>query len=315
LENKARYTIVGLFVLVFTIAMVAFILWLARYDANEINAKEFRLYSKSSIAGLNKNSIVEYKGLDIGTVNSIEIDPKNLEQIEIILKITKPNIIKTNSYAIIQSQGVTGNKTIEIEGGTQEAKLLEPKKGSFSIIPLKKSFLDKLTSSAGNISSQIETVLKRFEILLSDKNIENIDQILINTNSSTKNLEETMLKVNDIVGNSLVKTLKNIDSMTNSIDVVVKEDITKTIKKIDTLSQNFNFLSEDIHTIITSDVKNLIKDLRKTVNSTQNIDKVLDELENTLQKIDTTVEDFSQNGGDMIFKTRKVNYGPGEAKQ
>ncbi|PLY04177.1 MAG: hypothetical protein C0625_17065 [Arcobacter sp.] len=315
MENKARYTIVGLFVLVFTIAMVAFILWLARYDANEINAKEFRLYSKSSIAGLNKNSIVEYKGLDIGTVNSIEIDPKNLEQIEIILKITKPNIIKTNSYAIIQSQGVTGNKTIEIEGGTQEAKLLEPKKGSFSIIPLKKSFLDKLTSSAGNISSQIETVLKRFEILLSDKNIENIDQILINTNSSTKNLEETMLKVNDIVGNSLVKTLKNIDSMTNSIDVVVKEDITKTIKKIDTLSQNFNFLSEDIHTIITSDVKNLIKDLRKTVNSTQNIDKVLDELENTLQKIDTTVEDFSQNGGDMIFKTRKVNYGPGEAKQ
>jgi len=315
LENKARYTIVGLFVLVFTIAMVAFILWLARYDANEINAKEFRLYSKSSIAGLNKNSIVEYKGLDIGTVNSIEIDPKNLEQIEIILKITKPNVIKTNSYAIIQSQGVTGNKTIEIEGGTQEAKLLEPKKGSFAIIPLKKSFLDKLTSSAGNISSQIETVLKRFEILLSDKNIENIDQILINTNSSTKNLEETMLKVNDIVGNSLVKTLKNIDSMTNSIDVVVKEDITKTIKKIDTLSQNFNFLSEDIHDIITSDVKNLIKDLRKTVNSTQNIDKVLDELENTLQKIDTTVEDFSQNGGDMIFKTRKVNYGPGEAKQ
>ena len=315
MENKARYTIVGLFVLVFSIAMVAFIVWLARYDVDEINSKEFRLYSKVSIGGLNKNSIVEYKGLDIGTVTSIRIDPNNLEQIEIILNIKKPSIIKTDSYAIIQSQGVTGNKTITIEGGTENAKLLIPKDGAFAILPLKKSFLDKLTSSAGNISSQIETVLKRFEILLSDKNMQNIDQILVNTSSSTKNLDETMLKINDLVENSLVKTLKNIDNMTNSIDVVVKEDITNTIKKIDTLSQNFNFLSKDINTIINNDVKGLIKDLRKTVKSSQNIDKVLDELENTLQKIDDTVEDFSQNGGDMIFKTRKETYGPGEKEQ
>ena len=54
MENKARYTVVGLFVLVFTIAMVLFILWLARYDIEEINAKEYRLYSKTSIGGLNK---------------------------------------------------------------------------------------------------------------------------------------------------------------------------------------------------------------------------------------------------------------------
>lgn len=312
MENKARYTIVGLFVLIFTIAMILFILWLARYDLEEINAKEFRLYSKTSIAGLNKNSIVEYKGLDIGTVNEIRIDPKNLEQIEIVLKITNPSVIKTNSYAIVQSQGVTGNKLIEIEGGTKEAELLETKEGSFAIIPLKKSFIDKLTSSAGNITSQIESVLKRFEVLLNDKNMQNIDQILVNTNSSTKNLEQTMLKVNNLIENSLVTTLKNIDNMTNSIDLVVKKDIAKTIRKINSLSENFNLLSKDVSSIINNDVKALIQELKQTAKSTQGIDKVLNDLENTLEKIDTTVEDFSQNGGDMIFKTRKVNYGPGE---
>ncbi len=312
MENKARYTIVGLFVLIFAIAMVIFILWLARYDVEEINAKEFRLYSKTSIAGLNKNSMVEYKGLDIGTVKDIGIDPNNLEQIEVILKITNPNVIKTNSYAIIQSQGVTGNKIIEIEGGTQEAELLVPKKGSFSIIPLKKSFIDKLTSSAGNITSQIETVLKRFEVLLSDKNMQNIEQILKNTNNSTKSLDEVMLNVNNLIEKELVKTLKNVDSMTSSINSVVKKDIKNTIKKIDSLSQNFNILSKDINSTINKDVKLLIEDLRKTAKSTQGIDKVLDDLEATLNKIDTTVEEFSSNGGDMIFKTREVKYGPGE---
>ena len=312
MENKARYTIVGLFVLVFTVAMVVFILWLARYDAQKINAKEFRLYSKISIAGLNKNSIVEYKGLDIGTVEDIRIDPKNLEQIEIVLKITNPSVIKINSYAIVQSQGVTGNKIIEIEGGTQEAQLLDVKDNSFQIIPLKKSFFDKLTSSAGNITTQIETVLKRFEILLNDKNIQNIEQILVNTNHSSKNLNETMLSINNLVEKELVRTLNNVDKMTNSIDKVVKKDIAKTIKKIDSLSNNFNILSKDVQQIVNNDVKALIKDLRKTTKSSQNIDVVLDELENTLHKINETVEDFNSNGADKLFITREVKYGPGE---
>lgn len=312
MENKARYTVVGLFVLLFTIAMVLFILWLARYDIEEINAKEFRLYSKSSVAGLTKNSIVEYKGLDIGTVDKIQIDPKNLEQIEIILKITNPSVIKTDSYAIVQSQGVTGNKIIEIEGGTHNAKPLSMERKSYAVIPLRKSFLDKLTSSAGNITTQIETVLKRFEVLLNEKNMQNIEQMLVNANSSSKSIDEMMIKVNNLIETSLINTLKNIDNMTNNIDSVVKKDISKTIKKIDSLSQNFNLLSKDIHTIVNNDVKALINDLRKTAKSSQDIDRVLDELENTLEKIDTTVEEFSSNGGDMIFKTRAVNYGPGE---
>ena len=312
MENKAKYTVVGLFVLIFTISTIIFILWLARYDIKEINAKEYRLYSKTSIAGLNKNSMVEYKGLDIGTVDNIRIDPNNLEQIEIILKITNPSVIKIDSYAIVQSQGVTGNKIIEIEGGTQNSLQLTSKDSSYSIIPLKQSFINKLTSSAGNISSQIETVLQKFEILLNDKNIQNIEQILLNTNSSSKNINQTMLKVNNLIEKELVKTLKNINSMTNSIDSVMKKDITNTIKKIDSLSKNFTTLSKDIQIIVNNDVKALIKELRKTTKSSQNIDKVLSDLENTLEKIDTTVDEFNSNGGDMIFKTRAVKYGPGE---
>lgn len=312
MENKARYTVVGIFVLVFTIAMILFVLWLARYDIEEINSKEYRLYSKISIGGLNKNSIVEYKGLDIGVVEKIQINPKNLEEIEIILKISKPEVIKIDSFAIVQSQGVTGNKIIEIDGGTHNANLLTHKDDSFSVIPLKKSFLDKITSSAGNITEQVETVLVRFEKLLNKKNLDNIDNILNNTNKSTKDFDEMILKVNNLIDSSFVKTLNNVDKMTSSIEKVVKDDISKTVTNVDNLSKNLNLLAKDIQVIINTDVKLLIKELQKTATSSQDIDKVLDELENTLHKIDNTVDEFSKNGGDMIFKTRKVNYGPGE---
>ncbi len=315
MENKARYTIVGIFVLTFTFAMILFILWLARYDIKEINAKEYRLYSKTSIGGLSKNSIVEYKGINIGVVDGIEIDPKNLEQIEITLKITKPEVIKIDSYAIVQSQGVTGNKIIEIAGGTMKAKILEPVTQSYAIIPLKKSFLDRLTTSADNITSQVETILSKFELILNNKNINNVDQILNNTNSSTKDFNKMLIKINKLIDNSIINTLENVDSMTNSIEKVIKKDVKNAIKRIDTLSNNMNILSNDIKNIVNDDVKSLLLELQKTAVSSQDIDKVLNQLENTLDKIDITVEEFGQSGGDMIFKTRKIKYGPGEKEE
>lgn len=312
MENKARYTLVGLFILIFTIAMVFFILWLARYDIEEINSKEYRVYTSKSIAGLHENSIVEYKGLSIGTVDTIQIDPKNLEQVEMILKITKPQLVKTDSYAVVQSQGVTGNKIIEIDGGTKNSELLGISKEGFGIIPLKESFFDKLTNSADNISIKIETVLSKFEKILNEENIDNIGKILKNLDSSSKNFDNTMNSVNTLVNKQLVQTLDNLNKMTKSIDNVVKKDISKTIKKIDSVSTNFNKLNSDVQILINNDVKSLINELKNTASSTQNIENVINQLETTLEKVDNTVEDFSQNGGNMIFNTREIKYGPGE---
>lgn len=315
MENKAKYTTVGIFVLSFTVAMVAFILWLARYNVEDISAREYRIYSKNSVSGLNENSIVEYKGLNIGIVKEITINPKNLEEIEIILKITHPKLIKEDSIAIIESQGVTGNKNIEISGGTQNSAVLEAKNGdSFAVIPLKKSFFDKITSSAGNITADIETLLKRFELLLNDQNIKNIEEILANGNNSSKSLDKILQKADNLVEKSLPLTLKNIDKMTNSINTLVKEDFSATAKRVDKLSQNFNDLSLDIREILNNDVKSLLDDLKKTAKSSQNIDIVLEKLNNSMEKIDSTIEDFNTNGGNMLFNTREINYGPGEKR-
>lgn len=312
MENKARYTLVGFFIFIFTVAMVGFILWLARYDVKEMNAKEFRVYSKTSIAGLHKNSIVEYKGLDVGSVKDIRIDPKNLEQIEIILKITNPQIVKTNSFATIQSLGVTGNKIIEIDGGTVEAKELISKDNTYSVLPLKKSFFDTITTKAGDIGSQIEVVLKRFEELLNKENIENFNKILNNSNKSTENFNEMLLKINTLLDDGVEKTINNLNTTTQSINKVVQDDLKQSLQRFNTLSSDMSNLSLEVQDIINKDVKILLENLNKTATSTQNIDKVIYQLDNTLEKIDTTMDNFEQNGGDMIFKTREVTYGPGE---
>ncbi len=312
LENKARYTIVGLFVLSFSIAMVLFILWLARYDADQQSAIQYRLYSSTSIAGLNEKSIVEYKGLDIGLVETIRINPKNPEEIEIILSINTPKVIKTDSFAVVQSQGVTGNKNIEIDGGSKEAQTLLPNEDGFAIIPIKPSFLDRITNDAGDITAQITLALQKVNYLLNEKNLQTIDEILNNTNKSAQNFNVMMDKANKILDGSLNSTLKNLDTLSANINKLVEGDINKTVKDYDTLAQSLNQVSLNINRLITQDVKPMIDELHTTAHSTQGIDQVLSDLQRTLGKVDATLDKFNQEGGNMIFQTRDVKYGPGE---
>jgi archaellum component FlaC len=73
-------------------------------------------------------------------------------------------------------------------------------------------------------------------------------------------------------------------------------------------------LSKNIDEVLKNDVKNLITDFSNTAKSSQSIEKVLGDLEQTIEKIDSTIESFNSNGGDMIFNTREKNFGPGELK-
>ncbi len=314
MDNKARYTLVGFFILTFSIAMIAFVLWLARYDINKDKLTEYRLYVKQSISGLNINSIVYYKGLDIGIVEDIRINSKNLEEIEVVLKISQPKLIKTDTVASIESQGVTGNKTIELSGGTQNTPLLPINDEGFATIPVKQSFFSELTSQASNIGQKVDIVLSQIAKALDEKNLKNFEAILSNTNTSTQNFDKLMLDVNSLMNENIKNSLTKFDTlMTNNIEQTLNK-LQQTLKNIDHLSTNMQKVGNNVNTLIQNDIKTILKEFKTTAQSAQNIDEVLQSFEQSLEKMNDTIDNFSQNGGDMIFKTREVKYGPGEVQ-
>jgi len=290
LENKARYTLVGLFIIVFLLSLITFILWQTKYNFKDTQSYEYRLYTQTSVAGLNKNSFVEYKGLNIGTVKDIRINPKNLQQIEIILKIENPAMIKENSFATIQSQGITGNKNVEIGGGTEDAKNLLPKENSFEILHLEQSFFDNLTESAQDITQNINLTLYQINKLLKDSNIQHIDGLLSSLENNSNNFNSTIAKLNAILETNAPKTLANID----------------------TLTQEWSGLSQDIKKLIKNDITTLINKANTTLESTSNLEDIFLNIENTIEKVDETLDNINENGGDIIFKTRDIKYGPQE---
>ncbi len=312
MENKARYTIVGLFLIIFITAAAAFLLWQARYNIEHETVREYRIYSKESIGGLNENSFVQYKGLNIGVVETMRINPKNLEEIEIILKINEPQIIKEDSYALIQSQGITGNKNVEINGGSEDAKVLEPSSAPYAVIPLKLSFLDKISSDAKNITQKVDGALSRANTLLDEKNLKNIETILENLSKTTASLTELVKKLNGTVEGSLERNLENMEEMTAKMNILLEKNVPATLKGVESFTKQWGDLSKELGVFIQNDVKMLVKKADSSLDAANNIDEVLLNLETTLEKVDNTLDGFNENGGNMIFNTREIQYGPGE---
>ena len=81
---KSSYVLVGLFVLLLGIAMIAGILWLSTGGPPEEH--DFYLsYMTESVSGLNVDAPVTYKGVDVGRVRDIRLNPENPEEVRLLL--------------------------------------------------------------------------------------------------------------------------------------------------------------------------------------------------------------------------------------
>jgi len=119
-----------------------------------------------SVSGLEIGAPVKYNGVRVGRVEGIRIDPKEVSRTLVSISLQSGTPVKENSQAVLNVQGITGLKFIELVGGTSEAAVLSPG----SEIPAGTSTVDKLTGQAETISIKAELLLNQLLELTSDEN-------------------------------------------------------------------------------------------------------------------------------------------------
>ncbi len=128
METRASYILVGTFVLLLIAGAFAFVIWLSKVEFDQRPAR-YVVYFTGSVSGLQVGGPVRYRGVPVGSVTDIRIDPKNVERIEVTLEVATRTPIKQDTFASLGLQGIIGAAYVQLSGGTQKSPALVAKKG------------------------------------------------------------------------------------------------------------------------------------------------------------------------------------------
>ncbi|UFH58317.1 MlaD family protein [Sulfurovum mangrovi] len=301
--SRVNYLMVGIFVIIFGIGLIWFAFWLGRYDIDD-KYYTYKLEIRESVSGLSVDSDVMLRGVDVGHVTAIRINPHNIELTEIYVDISQNVPIKEDMVATTKMFGITGLLSIEIVGGTNAAKTLQPTDEYIPTIQTKPSLVTNLSQSFESLSQKLDYLLKQGNKVVSDKNIDTVGKILDNVEVITKNGQEIEEKV--------MKSLEELD-------VSVKQ-FRRTMHRI---SHNFEGATKDINDVKQVLIPTINNFNRVTLKVEQSVDrgdydmkKILEPLIVDMQILSTQMSELAgeleESPSDLIFKSRTPLKGPGE---
>lgn len=190
METDKHYFLVGLFIIGFSVAAAFFSIWLV--GAGHRDDVLYRIRFADSVSGMVVGDPVKYRGVDVGTVKTMGIDPADPRLVLVVVRLRKETPVKTDTKASLRLKGITGVVLVELSGGSPEAPSLlsVTSKDQIPEIPEEKSslsaVLDQLPQTIKNFSD-LEDQLKK---LVSNKNIAALSGAIDEVRAAARNASE-----------------------------------------------------------------------------------------------------------------------------
>ncbi|MET4805751.1 MlaD family protein [Limibacillus sp. MBR-115] len=287
METRANYLLVGLFVISLFVGGIGFVVWLAKVNV-DASITSYEIHFEDSVSGLREGASVSYRGINVGEVKAIRIDPENLERIVVTIEVRADTPIRSDTVATLAIQGLAGGSYVLLSGGSQSAAPLVPQPGQrMAVIASKASGLQELLDSAPSVLSEANLVLKRANDLLRPENRKEFEQALINLSQLLATLKEGATGLPELMDTSRVTI----------------EEIGRTAKTVGTTTQSFQELIagfESESKQLASQAGATLKAFEDTARSVEgSADNLGGDLRGSLQAIRASAERFEVLGGTM----------------
>ena len=292
MESRINYTIVGLFVVLFLAGLIAFAYWLGKYGYKQ-EYDHYRVYMTESVAGLSSDASVKYMGVEVGIVEQMGFNPKNSEEVELLLKIKHGTQVKVDTTAALKFFGITGLAFIELTGGSKEAPLLKKTNGEIAVIPTRLSTYARLNESLTILAGKSAQVLDKFDRLLGEENLQNIAAILTEMKMLSKDIRKQLEGFQHIVDSTLV----------------MEADISGAFDKVEAASLSVEKMAGNLEKNYADVGQEVSRDVRQSLELFNQLLYDLDILVGDLQRTTRAIE---TSPGDLLFKQSRPRPGPGE---
>lgn len=173
METRARYALIGLFMLAVIAASFGFVYWLENkggFSQREVYQVRF----EGSVSGLLVGSAVLFNGIRVGEVTNLTLDPAAPQQMIATIAVDLNTPIRTDTQVGLETQGLTGGAAVTLRGGSGTSPLVSGEGGAPPVIVAQQSASQDWTQAARDAFQRVDGILAENSEALHDA-IANID--------------------------------------------------------------------------------------------------------------------------------------------
>ena len=158
MAQRRLYFLVGLFVSIGVVLGVAAIIWLGASKYFQ-KGSLYAAYFDESVQGLQVDSIVKYRGVDVGSVRKIRVAPDQ-RLVEVVMKIEVNNFNVGGVVARLTLAGITGIVYVELDRKKTGEAGLRPTdfRPSYPVIPTVPSDITQIEQGINAVLRSIKQI-------------------------------------------------------------------------------------------------------------------------------------------------------------
>jgi phospholipid/cholesterol/gamma-HCH transport system substrate-binding protein len=322
MENKVNLSIVGAFVIVLTVAMIAGGLWLASGTYNRKAYDTYETYMTESVSGLNVNAAVRYRGVEVGRVRRIMLAPGNVEQVRVTLDIERGTPVKTDTVATLQTQGLTGIAYVELKGGRRDSPALQAGPGQdVPVITSGPSLIASLESATPVLMANLSRAVDNLNGLLDEGNRRSLRSTL----ADLAVLMQTLAKRSPAIDASLADAARTMDHAARFSEQLpqVVQRFERTADALERMANDVSGASASARTTLDS-ARGTLDAARSTLDGSRadvaqftgtalpETRELVAELRGLTATMHRVVDEVERNPGVLLQGRRPAKRGPGE---
>ncbi len=320
MEPKVNYLLVGIFVLVLGVVLLTVVVWLGKGDYTGAYER-YHAFMQESVAGLSVNSPVKYRGVEVGSVADIRLNPDNPEEVRLTLDIVRGTPIKEDTIAVLHVQGLTGFAIIDLTGGTRDSPPLTAKLGQeYPVIQTAPSLLARLDSAVSRLLDtrtlssalvSVDALAQDARAVIDEENRAALRQILKDLSALSRTLAERSHVVDQGVIQA-ARTAENLARLTTRMNEQMPgllERANRSAEAMRVLTEELARTGKSIGATVEEAKPNVERFSRETLAETGLLVSELRQLTATLNRV---ARDLERDPNALVLGRAPRPKGPGE---
>jgi phospholipid/cholesterol/gamma-HCH transport system substrate-binding protein len=262
-----------------------------------------------NVNGLMPGNNVRYAGIDIGTVDKIQIENDSSVTVYMVIEKKHSQHIKKNAMAVVGTDGLMGNKLVNINPGKGPSEPVADGDRIISLKPIEtdemirtlnatNENLEAITSDLRSFTARINTDKGLLQLIEDSVSVENFRMALVSIREASENANSITLQIN-----SLTQSINRGEGLAGVLlkDTKTAEGLKNTVANLEQISDSLDHVVEGLNRF-SSGVNNPQGLVYSVSNDTVLATEVKDGVHNLKQSTELLNENLKAMRSNFLFR-------------